>query len=367
MRRIARLPVIIIAGLSVYLLVWPVPIDPVAWDPPADPGLSGPFAANGRLASANALDLDPHEGPEDIALGADGAVYATTLGGAILRIDAAGMISVFAQAGGRPLGIEAAEDGALIVANARLGLQRVAADGTVSVILDRVDGEPLAYANDVAIAADGRIYVSQSSTKFVPGKYGDTYAASLLDIMEHGGHGRVIEYRPTTATARVVIEGLNYANGVAISEDQRFVVVAETGAYRLLKHWLSGPDAGKTEVLLDNLPGFPDNVNNGIGDRFWVGLVAPRSALLDKLGSRPWLRKVVQRLPRALRPAAQPSAHVIAVAGSGQVVEDLQDPTGRFTALTGVLETHDKLFLSSLFGSKIGVMVKDDRQRSVRQ
>jgi sugar lactone lactonase YvrE len=366
-RRIALLAALGIAALVIYLLAWPVPIDPVAWDPPADRGLSGPFAANDRLAAARSLDLGPHEGPEDLALGADGAVYATTQGGAVLRIDASGEVSVFARAGGRPLGIEATDDGALIVANAVLGLQHIAADGAVSVILAELGAEPLVYANDVAIAADGTLYVSQSSTKFVPGKYGGTYGASLLDIMEHGGHGRVIEYRPDTATARIVLDDLNYANGVAVSDDQQFLVVAETGAYRLLKHWLAGPAAGETAVLVDNLPGFPDNVNNGSGGRFWVGLVAPRSGLLDGLGDKPRLRKVVQRLPGVLRPEAEPSSHVIAIDAYGQVLEDLQDPAHRLTALTGVLETGDALYLSSLFGNAVGFLAKEDLEPSARQ
>ena len=111
---------------------------------------------------------------------------------------------------------------------------------------------------------------------------------------------------------------------------------------------------------LDNLPGFPDNINNGLNGRFWIGLVAPRIASLDALSARPFLRKIVQRLPAATRPRALPSSHVIAITGDGQVLMNLQDPAATFASLTGVLETRDALYLTSLFGKQLGVLMKED-------
>ncbi len=265
---------------------------------------------------------------------------------------------MFADPGGRVLGIEASPDGRLLLANAYLGLQAVDASGQTIALLSEFDGEPLAYVNDLAVGGDGTIYFSQSSTKFSPQSYGGTYPASLLDVIEHGGHGRVFAYDAVNRTARVIMDDIDFANGVAISEDDSFLLVAETGAYRILRHWLQGPRQGQTDVLIDNLPGFPDNINNGLQGRFWVGLVAPRSEVLDRLSRMPFLRKVVQRLPTVLRPQAQPSSHVFALDKDGYVVTDLQDPQHRFPALTGVLETVENLFLASLFGNEIGVLTK---------
>ena len=72
--------------------------------------------------------------------GRDGHLYGTSESGAILRYDAHGKVSVFAEAGGRPLGIEVDADGSLVVANAYLGLQRVARDGSVATLLDSLNG-----------------------------------------------------------------------------------------------------------------------------------------------------------------------------------------------------------------------------------
>ena len=346
--------------VALYLLFWPVPIDPVAWEAPVNRGLVDPFETNDQMKYVRSIDLGEHDGPEDVALGADGQLYATTSGGMILRIDRRGRVSQFADTGGRPLGIETDADGSLLVANAYVGLQRIQRDGSVTTLLDSVAGQPLGYADDLAVGADGTVYFSEASTKFRAADFGGTYKGSLLDIMEHGGHGLIIEFQPETGEARVMLDGLDFANGVAISEDQQYLLIAETGAYRILKHWLQGPTAGETEVLIDNLPAFPDNINNGRSGKFWVGLVAPRIDLLDKLSDKPFLRKVVQRLPAAFRPKAERYSHVIAINGDGEVLMNLHDPRARFPTLTGVLETRDALYFSALFGNQLPRLSKAD-------
>jgi len=113
-------------------------------------------------------------------------------------------------------------------------------------------------------------------------------------------------------------------------------------------------------VLLDNLPGFPDNLKSGINGRFWLGLAAPRNHLLDELSDKPLARKIVQRLPAFMRPKAIPSSHVIAFDGNGVVLENLQDPAARFPTLTGVLETNRALYLTTLFGKQLPRIDKRD-------
>lgn len=358
MKRVLAIAALVVAILGAYLLLWPVPVDPVAWEAPIDEGLVDPFAENDLLERAQAIDLGEHHGPEDVALGPDRQLYATTTGGTILRIDFRGNVSEFADTGGRPLGIEAAADGSLIIANAYLGLQRVMQDGSVVSLLAEVNGKPLVYADDLAVANDGTVYFSEASTKFGAEQYGGT--AALLDILEHGGHGRIIEFKPETGESRVIIDELNFANGIAISDDQQYLVIAETGSYRIVKHWLQGPNAGNTEVLLDNLPALPDNINNGRNGRFWIGMVVPRITRLDELSGRPLLRKILQRLPAAFRPKALPYSHVIAINGDGEVLMNLHDPAAQFPMLTGVLETGRSLYLTTLVGHKLPRLDKDD-------
>jgi len=350
----------LLVAATLYLLFWPVPVDPVAWNAPVDQGLVDPFGPDDRLGRARAIDLGHHDGPEDVTSGHDGLLYATTKDGLILQIDGYGKVREFADVGGRALGIETDADGSFVVANAYTGLQRISQDGRVESLLSEVDGKPLMYADDLAIANDGTIYFSEASTKFGAEKSAGTYEGSLLDIMEHGGHGLIIAFHPDEDVARVIIDGLQFANGVAISDDQSYLLVAETGSYRILKHWLLGPRAGETDVLIDNLPAFPDNINNGLNGNFWVGLVAPRVEVLDSLSDKPFLRKVVQRLPASLRPKAEPYSHVFMIDGDGVVLMNLQDPAARYPSLTGVYETSSSLFMTRLFGNELPVLDKDD-------
>lgn len=352
--------VVLPALLLTYLLLWPVPIDPVSWDAPEDVGLVDPFDTNNILRKAKVFDLGTHEGPEDVAGGPDSLIYAATADGAIIRLQPDGNgVEVFAETGGRPLGIEFDQAGNLFVANAYLGIQKVSRDGSVELLVDSFEGERIEYADDLAVAADGKVYFSDASSKFGANKSGGSYEASLLDILEHGGHGRIFEFDPATGNTVVIADGLDFANGVAISDDQQYLLYNETAHYRVWRHWLAGPRAGQSEIVIENLPGFPDNVNNGRNGKFWIGLVAPRNKLLDDLSDKPWLRKVVQRLPAFLRPKAEPSSHVIAISGEGEVLMNLQDSAATVPALTGAYEARNAIWLSSLFGNRLARMDKD--------
>lgn len=349
----------LLTAAVLYLLAWPVPIEPVSWQAPENRGLVDPFEINDRLRVARGISIEPFLGPEDATVGVDGRIYATIESGRIIQIQNR-RVREFANPGGRPLGIETDQDGSLIVANAYVGLQRIDRDGNVTLLLGEIDGNALYDANSLAIAKDGSVFFSVSSTRFRALDYEGTYGASVLDIMEHGGNGRLYAFDPGSGTVRLLLDGINYANGVALSEDESFVLVSETGHYRVLKYWLSGERAGSSEVLLENLPGFPDNLKSGDSGRFWLGLVAPRNDLLDRLSDRPMLRKMIQRLPAFVRPKAVPASHVIAFDGNGVVLENLHDPSARFPMLTGVLETHRALYLTTLFGDQLPRIDKRD-------
>jgi hypothetical protein len=73
------------------------------------------------------------------------------------------------------------------------------------------NGTPILFANSVDVAADGKVYFSDASTKFGAKQWGGTYPASLLDILEHGSHGRLLVYDPTTGKATTLVAGLNFA------------------------------------------------------------------------------------------------------------------------------------------------------------
>lgn len=359
LKRILWSLLVIIIVIVIYFVAWPVPIDPVAWEAPTNPGYSGPFAPNKRLKGIQVLPIGDNHGPEDIALDAQGRIYAATHEGRIVRLQADGSNPEnWIDTGGRPLGIDFDNDGNLIVADAFLGLLSIAQDGTITELATMADGVPIRYANDVDVAADGKIYFSDASTKFAANEWGSTYKASLVDFMEHGGHGRLLVFDMASCKTKTLVEGLNFANGVAVSHDQTYVLVNETGSYRVIRYWLAGPKRGQAEPLIEGLPSFPDNISTGFDGRFWVALVSPRNPLVDKLSGNPFMRKVIQRMPAFLRPKAVAYGHIIAIDGNGKVLYDLQDPDGAYPINTSVTETKDYLYIGSLVTPVLGRLHK---------
>jgi hypothetical protein len=176
--------------------------------------------------------------------------------------------------------------------------------------------------------------------------------------MEHGGHGRLLVFDMASCKTKTLVEGLNFANGVAVSHDQTYVLVNETGSYRVIRYWLAGPKKGQAEPLIEGLPSFPDNISTGFDGRFWVALVSPRNPLVDKLSGNPFMRKVIQRMPAFLRPKAVAYGHIIAIDGDGKVLEDLQDPNGSYPINTSVTETEDYLYIGSLVTPVLGRLKK---------
>lgn len=353
---------IALAGTFAYFTLWPVPAEPVPWDAPAPPGYTGAHAPNTRLAGLRRIDLGKEFGPEHIAVGPDGKLYAAMTSGSLLRMDRdGGNQQVFANTGGRVLGFDFDGAGRMIAADAMRGLLRIDAGGQVSTLADHVGAEDrIGYANSVVVALGGMIYLTDSSVRFAPAKWGGTYQASVLDIIEQSATGRVLAHDPTTGRTRIVARGLSFANGIALSLDGQSLFVAETGRYRV---WKIDPRADGVDVnggsqqaraLLDNLPGYPDNLMRGREGRIWVGLFRPRNPAADSLAQRPFLRKVLLRLPRSWLPLGKPYGHVFAIDEGGRVVQDLQDPSGAYPETTGVTETAGRLYIHSLHAPVIG-------------
>ncbi|HEY1393472.1 MAG TPA: SMP-30/gluconolactonase/LRE family protein, partial [Methylibium sp.] len=265
--------------------------------------------------------------------------------------------------------------GALVIADAMKGLLRVKGFGPrarVEVLANAVDhpskDDPVRYADGVIVARSGMIYFTDASRRFAPGEWGGTFEASILDIVEHQSSGRLLAYDPKTRITHVVMHDLCFPNGLALSADERHLFVAETGEYRIWKiavgaraldaHALESAPGELARVLIDQLPGYPDNLMRGENGRLWAGLVKPRSAVADALAGIPWLRSLTLRLPRALWPVPAPYGHVFAFDEDGRVLTDLQDPNGLYPETTGVTETAERLYIQSLHAPVLGWLDK---------
>jgi sugar lactone lactonase YvrE len=236
----------------------------------------------------------------------------------------------------------------LIVADAIKGLLSIAPAGSITVLSSGADNVPFLCTNDVDVAADGTIYFTDASSKF-------PLTAFTLDILEHQGNGRLLAYDPKTRTTRVLMKDLCFANGVAISPDQSYLLVNETGKYRVHRVWLTGTKQGQSEIFVDNLPGFPDGILSNGRDKFWLALVTPRDDVLDRLLPHPFLRKIVARLPPFLQPAPKRFSFVLGLDGNGRVVENLQNGAPDcYAEIANVVERDGVLYFGSIGESAIG-------------
>lgn len=324
-----------------YFTLWPVPIDPVAWSPDPDPGLTGAFVANEGLAPLTIAAADLGEGPEDVTQGPDGWFYTGLLDGRILRFRD-GEVETWADTGGRPLGMQFDAGGALIVADAYRGLISIGPEREVRVLADSYDGEPMLLVDDLDIAADGTIWFSDASRRFPVANW-------ILDFWEGRGTGRLFSYEPGSGALTMHLDGLRFANGVALGPDEAFVLVTETLAARIVRLWLKGPQAGQSDVFIDRLPGYPDNLSYNGRDTFWVAMPALRQEALERLSPYPFARKVLMRLPekaRHIEPGAL--AWAVGLDGKGEVVASLQNRSGLHRTVTSVNEFDGTLYLGSI-------------------
>ncbi len=319
---------------------------PEPWHPPPSPGLEGEYERNDRLAEAELWPVGG-AGPEDIAIDAAGRIYTGLEDGRIVRLPAGGgEPEVLADTSGRPLGLELDPEGRLIICDADKGLLRMAPGGELETLADGFEGERFEFTNNAAVAGDGTIYFTDASRR-----YGIT--AYKQDLLEHSGTGRLFALRPD-GRLDLLIEGLQFANGVALDPEERYLLVAETGAYRIRRYWLTPGRPGQDEIFVDNLPGFPDNLSTGEGV-FWVAIPSPRDRVLDTLLPWPSLRHIVARMPDRFQP--QPKRHglVLGFDADGNVVHNLQDPSGRVALTTGARQHGGKLYLGSLSETTLAV------------
>lgn len=339
---------ILIAALG-YLLLAPVPITPGAWTPPVAPTLTGQYQQNTRLAPVQKLSLGDGHKPEDVALDAEGKIYAGFEDGRIIVLQPDGtQPRVFANTGGRPLGLVFDRAGNLIVADAIKGLLSVNNSGEVKILAVEADGVKFGCLNDLDVGADGTIYFTEASYKFPMAQFAN-------DLLEHQPNGRLLALDPQTQKPRTLLRDLYFANGVAVSPDQSFVLVVETGKYRVRRVWLKEPKPGQSDIFIDNLPGFPDGISSNGRDRFWLALVTPRQAIVDRILPRPFLRKIVVRLPKLLQPAPKRYSFVLGLDVSGQVVENLQNGSPDcYAQIANVVEHDGALYFGSIGEDTVG-------------
>lgn len=355
MKTLAFTLIAIILLLGIGFIVLPSPIDAAAYQPPEAPTLSGPYLPNHDIDQAILVGKGSIPGSEDVDIDAQGRLYGATADGRIIRVttdenNKSVSIETLANTGGRPLGLHWDKQHNLIICDAFKGLLSLSPSGELTTLLTEVDGQTLVFTDDLEITQNGIMYFTDASIKYDQKHY-------MLDMLEARPWGRLIEYNPTTKQARTLLDGLYFANGVAISPNEDFVLVNETYRYRITRYWIAGPKQGQSDIFIENLPGFPDGISSTDRSTFWVALPTTRNAQADAMHPHPFLKNQVAKLPESMRPKPEHYGLAIELNAQGEVLRSLHDPEGdHFPFITSVQERNEVLYLGSLIGDSIGIL-----------
>jgi len=340
--------ILIIELLSVCLFVfYPSPIESVAWKPSRIPALQGVLERNSTLRETEVFAVGALDAPEDVAIAQNGMIYTGLENGDIVTVALDGTVTPWVNTGGRPLGMKFNNDNDLIVCDGYRGLLSISKTGEISVLTDHVEGNPINFANGLDIAEDGKIYFTEASSKWDRGDY-------LHDLLETKPYGRLLMYDPAAGTTSVLMEGLYFANGIALSSDERYLLVTETWRYRVMRYWLKGDKAGSSGQFIGNLPGFPAGISNQ-NNHFWLSLITLRNPVLDKTHETTWLKDALAKLPEFLTPAPIPYGLVLKVKETGPIESSFHDVGGEvIKGISSAVEKDGYLYFGTFKGDRVG-------------
>jgi ribose transport system permease protein len=330
--------------------------------PSTAPDCGTPWAQNDRLEHARPIGLGRIESPEDVILGEDDHIYCGSRHGDIVRFLAPDYerMETFAHIGGLPAGLAFDRDRNLHVCVAGMGVYRVTPAGEVQKVTSETnrslrsvnDDSRLRIPDDLDIAPDGRIFFSEATTRYEVHEW-------FVDALEARGNGRLICHDPSTGTTRTLLRNLRFPNGICVERSGQSLLFAETWVCTIKRYWFVGPRTGEVETVLENLPGFPDNINHASDGTYWVALCGMRNPSFDLAWQMPeFRRRMTQRV--SSDEWLFPNINTGCIArfdASGRVLETLWDQTGeRHPMVTSMREHKGRLFISGLSNNRIGVL-----------
>ena len=334
--------------------------NPLPAPPPTAPGAGGPFEQNDRLREVSLIGLGRIEAPEDVILDRHDNLYAGSRHGDIMKFFAPDYerMEIFAHIGGQPLGMAFDRKDNLYVCIGGMGLYRIAPDGKAEKATDETnrsltsvnDDSRLRLADDLDIADDGRVFFSEATVRYEMDEW-------PVEGVEARGNGRIVCYDPNTGKTRTMLRGLRFPNGVCIASDRVSLLFAETFGCTIKRYWFDGPKKGAVETVIDNLPGYPDNINLASDGNYWLALVGMRSPAFDLAWKMPGFRlRMVKRVPvdEWLFPNLNTGC-VVKFNEKGEILESLWDMKGlNHPMITSMREHRGHLYLGGISNNRIG-------------
>ncbi len=259
-------------------------------------------------------------------------------------------VEPFANTGGANLGLKLLPNGSLLACNSPAGLLSINDQGKVECLTSKSDdGSVINFPDDLDVDSQGKVYFSMASSKYT----GLRDSGYKRDFLECRPNGSLYSYDPATHSTKLLIDKLYFANGVALSAKEDFVLVAESSHYQITRYWLRGPQAGKSDLFAGNLPGPPDGITRDDNGDFWVAFPSVRTPRIDYLQHAPMLKNILAYLPIPTWGTLPKYGLIVRINNNGQIVESLHDRTHKVWCVTNVVPWKDYLFLGTLDGDAI--------------
>jgi ribose transport system permease protein len=321
------------------------------------------WTVNNLLSEAPGIGIGTIEGAEDCAIDDQGNMYCGDRRGWIWRFAGPDQQKgeIFARTGGLPLGHAWDREGRLLVCVGGIGVYRIHADGSAEIAAKQVkrswglhDDSAIRFADDLDVASDGSLYVSDFSTRTNTAEY-------MKELVEYRPNGRIIRVDADGST-EVAVSNYVFPNGMCTAHDGQSVLIASTGLFRIDRLWISGPKQGTLDPLLENLPGYPDNINRASDGNYWMSFVAMRTPVADLLMKYPAIRhRMTRELP--IDDWIVPQLNVSCVMKfneSGEVLKVLWDGTlERYPMVTSINEHAGYLYLCGVHNNRVGRLKLD--------
>ncbi|KAI9165199.1 hypothetical protein LWI28_009473 [Acer negundo] len=311
--------------------------------------LTAPVRNERMLRGSEMVGSGVLKAPEDVVYDSEsGVLYTGCEDGWVRRVTvsesaADSVVEDLVNTGGRPLGL-AIGNNEIIVADAYKGLLSITGNSTL-LLTDEADGRKFKLTDGVDIAEDGIIYFTDASYKYNMKDF-------IFDILEGKPHGRFMSFDPKTKTTRVLVSDIYFANGVAVSPDQTYVVFCESIMRRCKKYHIKGEKSGRVNKFIDDLPGLPDNIHYDGQGLYWIAMNTEITKVWDLAVRYPFIRKIMAIVERHVgMPKMLKNSGVIAFDLEGKPVAHYHDP--ELTLISSAIKIGDHLYCGSLTKSYI--------------
>eukprot|EP00762_Andalucia_godoyi_P004295 ANDGO_05528.mRNA.1 Protein STRICTOSIDINE SYNTHASE-LIKE 5 len=294
-------------------------------------------------------------GPESFAKESESTFFTGLLNGSIVRVlhdrDAEKVRFEEIARTKRPLGMRLnANRDIMYICDAYEGLFAL---NLATRSLELLAFENFTFTNSVAVggkAQSGKLYFTDSSTRFGLHEF-------MYDILELGNTGRLFEFNLETRKLRLIADGLRFANGIVLDAREEHAFVALTSEAAIAKVNLA---SGQVTHLMDNLPGYPDNLSvEPTRGTFLAGLASPRFAPFElgtHLRAFPLVRKLVAGLVplSVLQSLARPRGLLMEFDEDGIIVRIHDDESATVPFIVEGLEMDGFMYCSSFRNKFLG-------------